>query len=470
MANLTAGQRLFSALEIDLDTVPIEYLDDYIAIEYFLTNEDEPPANKNNLEKVDRYLQVFNHLGEASAWQRAGQVLAFRLKDDDKELHEQLRIWGYYRDQIELYQRLLGKVNAQQDLVCLSGLGWVFYYLSDSVNSFSYFQQQLNLARQINNRQAEAQALNGLGALKFRQFEHLEAIACYQQQLEITREIDDQVQEGYAMQYLGFTLFDLGCAKGSNSHKQLGLNYLERALEIALRLGDRELESLSLNSMSCIYYWKGQHERAVEYLTQKLDICNKSSDRRGRYVALQNLGISYMLLKQHEKALECYQESLAIACEIGDRISESRASSCIGLFYYHGSQQYQDAISYFEKALDISRKLDIKQDIAADALNLSICHAFLKQKERSELYLGMSKSIAKELDCIETKGKVTIALASAYWNRDQIWYKLFSLFLVVKGLMMIPPWRSANGRIAMQQTRAILTKSAQDFSSSKFKK
>jgi len=49
MTNLTAGQRLFNALEIDLDTVPIEYLDDYIAIEYFLTSEDEPPDDVSNL-------------------------------------------------------------------------------------------------------------------------------------------------------------------------------------------------------------------------------------------------------------------------------------------------------------------------------------------------------------------------------------------------------------------------------------
>ncbi|TYQ28653.1 tetratricopeptide repeat protein [Pseudanabaena sp. UWO311] len=469
MANLTAGKRLFTALEIDLDTVPIEYLDDYIAIEYFLTSEDEPPADASNLEKIDPYLQVFNHLREASAWQQAGQVLSFRLEDNDRELHEKLRLWGYYRDQIELYQSLLGKVNSEQDLVCLSGLGWAFYYLSDSAKSLDYFQQQLDLARQINNRQAEAQALNGLGALKLLQFKHLEAIACYQQQLEITLEIDDQLQEGYANQYLGFTFVDLGFTNGSNSNRQTGLQYLEKSLNIAQKFGDHELECLSLNSIAYICTQRGQHERSAEYLEQTLDVCSNSSDQHGRYVALQNLGLCYMMLKNHDKALECIQEALEIAREIGDRIAEGKALASIGSFYYLVAKQYQNAIFYFEKALNILRKLDVKQDIVICAINLSICHTYIKQTKESNLCLEIAESIAKELDCIETKGIVTMALANAYWNRDRIWDKLFGLFLAAKGLMMIPPWRSANGRLALQETTSILTKSAQDLLMKAFK-
>ena len=55
-----------------------------------------------------------------------------------------------------------------------------------------------------------------------------------------------------------------------------------------------------------------------------------------------------------------------------------------------------------------------------------------------------------------------MALASAYWSRDQIWCKLFGLFLAAKSLMMVPPWQSAGGRLALQKAILTLTKSAQD--------
>ncbi|MCL1495595.1 MAG: hypothetical protein M1G31_33340, partial [Pseudanabaena sp. Salubria-1] len=47
--------------------------------------------------------------------------------------------------------------------------------------------------------------------------------------------------------------------------------------------------------------------------------------------------------------------------------------------------------------------------------------------------------------------------------------KLFGLFLAAKGLMMIPPWQSENGRLALQETISILTKSAQDLLMGVFK-
>ena len=56
------SQELFEELNINLDIVPLEELADYTAVFYFLTIEDEPPQNSTNLEKVNRYLQAFDHL------------------------------------------------------------------------------------------------------------------------------------------------------------------------------------------------------------------------------------------------------------------------------------------------------------------------------------------------------------------------------------------------------------------------
>ncbi|MEI6065457.1 MAG: hypothetical protein WCQ26_12750, partial [Pseudanabaena sp. ELA748] len=41
--NLTAGKQLYAALKIDIGVAPLDRLDKYIAIEYFLTLEDDLP-------------------------------------------------------------------------------------------------------------------------------------------------------------------------------------------------------------------------------------------------------------------------------------------------------------------------------------------------------------------------------------------------------------------------------------------
>ncbi len=463
MANSTAGQRLFNALEVDLDTVPIEYLDDYIAIEYFLTSEDEPPDDVSNLEKIDAYLQVFDHLCEASAWQQAGQILSFRLEDNGRELHEQLSRWCYYREQVKLYQVLLGKVSPEQDLICLCGLGMAFNSLSNYDKSFDYHQQQLEIAHLANNRKAEAQALHGIGIILTRWEKYVEAIAAYQQQLEIAREIGDHEEEGSALARLGWTLFRFGQNHGKTREMQAGLNHVKASLEIARSTNNPELISKFLGYLGYIYSERGQFAEAIEFHLQALNICEEAHDLGQKYSVLADLGQNYTALKEYEKALECLNESLKIARESGDRYLETSALNQLSIVYGYELQRYEDAILYCEKQLEIEKTLNIGSECAITAyVNMFNFYTFLNRVEKADIYLKIAMEIADKSDSLDTKGMVTMALANAYWNREQIWCKLYALLLVVKSLAISPPWRSTNGRIALQLTIAVLTKSAKD--------
>jgi tetratricopeptide (TPR) repeat protein len=446
--NLTAGQKLYAALEIDTRLVPLDLLDAYNAIAYFLTVEDEPPEKAKNLEKVDRYLQAFYHLCETSEWQKAGQVLSFCPMS--KELHEQLRIWGYYREQIELYQNLLGKVSAEQDLVCLNGLGRAFYNLSDFDKSCTYYQQQLKLARQVNNRQAEAQAIGGLGDIQHMKQNYSEAIASFQQQLDIAREISDRKQEGYALNSLGYALYDLGLTRNKQNYHQNGLNYLQESLRIAQELQDPEMESFCLTNVRRAYFDRGQYDQVLIFIQQQLNICDKTNDKRGKYFALEALGQCYGMLRKYDQAL-CYaKEALSIVREFGDKFYESCTLNNLGVIYCYKLHRYQEALSYFEKSLETLQKTDSQERIALIAVNIFNCHCFLKNKEQSDFYLNMAKLFMAESDSLEDKGLVTMAIANAYWGRNEFWYKAWGIVLVIKGLTMMPPWRSVNGRLAME--------------------
>ena len=351
--NLTAGQQLYAALKIDIGVAPLDRLDKYIAIEYFLTLEDDLPEDVENLKKVDRYLQTFHHLCEASELQRASQVLSFC--PISKELHEQLRIWGYYREQIELYQSLLGKVSSEQDLVCLNGLGRAFCNLSDFPQSWDYHQQQLQVARQVNNRQAEAQAIGGLGDLQRIKQNYAEAINLFQQQLDIAREIGDQQQEGYALNSLGYALYDFGVTRNKQNHYQKGLIHLHESLEIARKIADVEMESVFLSNVGRAYFERGQYNQVLIFIQQQLDIFDRTNDKRGKYSALEDLGQCYTMLRQYDQALQYAKEALSLVRELGDKFNEGRTLNSLGVTYCYKLKRYQEALPYFEKSLEKHR-------------------------------------------------------------------------------------------------------------------
>ncbi|GAX35331.1 tetratricopeptide repeat protein [Nodularia sp. NIES-3585] len=448
MSYLTKSNQLFQALEIDFEVVSLNQLDNYTAIEYFLTLEDEPPENANNLQKINRYLQVFHHLCEVAEWQKAGQVLSFCYSS--KELHEQLRIWGYYRKQIELYQQLLGKLNDEQDIICLYGLGRAFYNLSDYNQSRIYYQKLLNLAKLINNRQAEAFALGGLGNIQYINYNFDGAIASFQKQLDIANEICDDEQKGYALRNLGYVFYFLGLNQGKYNYQQKGLHYLEDALEEAYQLDNQELESLSIDHITTIYFNRGQYNKSLTYLFRQLAICQKNNDKRRQAAILENIGKCYMMLKQCDQALKYSQEALIATQDIGDKWTEAKLLNDLGVIYCYQLKQYQEALFYFEQASTILHKLNIEGHQSVCAVNISVCYSYLKNQEKSVFYINMAKSLMTELESVETKGILIMSIANSYWLRDKIWYKAWGILLAIKALMIIPPWRSANGRLAMQ--------------------
>lgn len=112
------GQLLFANWDINLDRVPIEQLDHYIAVENYLTDNDEPPPDAAPIEQVRGYLQAFYHLCEVEDWEKASAILSIRLDTPThEELHNQLGTWGYYRELVNLYNRILGKLNPIWDTI-----------------------------------------------------------------------------------------------------------------------------------------------------------------------------------------------------------------------------------------------------------------------------------------------------------------------------------------------------------------
>lgn len=112
------GKVFFAELAINLDEVSLEQLDHYIAVENYLTDDEEPSLNASNLEQVSRYLNAFHHLCEVEDWKRASKILFIRLDTPtNEELHAQLNTWGYYKKQIELYNRIVGKISPSLDTI-----------------------------------------------------------------------------------------------------------------------------------------------------------------------------------------------------------------------------------------------------------------------------------------------------------------------------------------------------------------
>ncbi|WP_148663123.1 tetratricopeptide repeat protein, partial [Scytonema hofmannii] len=199
-----AGILLFASWNINLEEVPIEQLDHYIAVENFLTEKDEPLQDAPPIKQVRGYLEAFHHLCEVEDWERGSKVLFTRLDTPSKEeLHCQLQTWGYDSELIGLYNKMLGKLSLNQEVVFSISLGRSYSALALYRQAIKYYQQGLAIAQKIGDRNREGIAIGNLGVVYRLLGDYHQAIDYQQQRLILSRANADRVGEASVMGNLG---------------------------------------------------------------------------------------------------------------------------------------------------------------------------------------------------------------------------------------------------------------------------
>ena len=230
-----------------------------------------------------------------------------------------------YQNKEELLRRrrineyLLDKVSDKRARVgILSELGNIHCLLSETCKAIDYYQQALQISREIGDRRFEGANLGNLGAAYADLSDPLKAIEHYQQALTIAREIGDRRFEGANLGNLGIVYANLGESRKAIEHYQ-------QALTIAREIGDRRFEGANLGNLGTAYAALGEPRKAIEHFEQAFKISREIGDRRGEGAALGNLGTAYANLGEPLKAVEHYQQALTIARKIGDRQGEGNA-------------------------------------------------------------------------------------------------------------------------------------------------
>ena len=211
-----------------------------------------------------------------------------------------------------LYERL-GKVYARR-----VRRGEAENLADEQERTIAAFHEAIGRYRSQQNLSAQGVALKALGNFLNSQSRYPEAIDFYQQFLDIAREIGDRSGEAISLNNLGSTYDSLG-------QYQRAIEFLQQSLEIYREIGDRNGEAISLNNLGSTYDSSGQYPRAIEFHQQSLDMTREIGDRNGEAASLNNLGSTYDSLGQYQRAIDFHQQSLEIKREIGDRNGEANS-------------------------------------------------------------------------------------------------------------------------------------------------
>jgi tetratricopeptide (TPR) repeat protein len=228
------------------------------AINYYQSIAKQQPWYTK--DDIQEYLEIFYHFYQLADYDSAFEAI---WHCDDF-----LTLRGYYANQVELYGQLVSKWSEIDDKqnwnyrASLISLGNAYYSLGQYERAIAFYQQSLDIKKEIGDIQGESISLNNLGNSYYSLGQYERAIAFYQQSLDIKKEI-----------------------------------------------GDIRGESSSLGNLGNAYYFLGQYQRAIAFYQQSLDIKKEIGDIRGEANAWFNLGLSLEKVDREQDALGAYRNA-----------------------------------------------------------------------------------------------------------------------------------------------------------------
>ncbi len=175
------------------------------AIDYYRSIAKQRPWTTK--DDVKEYLEIFDHFYQLQEYNSAFNSIW--------TCNDFLTLRGYYTDQVELYGQLVSKWEEIGDRknwnyrATLISLGNAYNSLGQYQRAIEFFQQSLEIFRDIGDRNGEGSSLNNLGNAYRSLGQYQRAIEFHQQSLEIKRDIGDIRGEANTWYNLGLSLENL---------------------------------------------------------------------------------------------------------------------------------------------------------------------------------------------------------------------------------------------------------------------
>jgi tetratricopeptide (TPR) repeat protein len=264
---------------------------------------------------------------------------------------------------------LEGKASA------LGNIGLIYKAKGDLDQALKYYQEALEIDKEISFRQGEANQLGNIGLIYKAQGDLDQALNIFQDILEIHREIGHREGEANDLGNIGNVYY----LKGDLDQ---ALKYQKEALKIDKEIGFREGEASDLGNIGVIYRAKGDLDQALKYLEEALKIHKEIGYRQGEASDLGNIGLIYQDKGDLDQALKNQKEALEIDKEMGFREGEANSLGNIGLIY-QAKGDLDQALKYMNDTLKIFEEIGMPEQIGIMKRNIERISQQMKQMKKS---------------------------------------------------------------------------------------
>ena len=228
-----------------------------------------------------------------------------------------------------------------------NNLGISYTDFGDYATSLKYYSKGIEIAKELNDKELEANFLNNLGNIYGDLGELEKSIDFYEQSFAIREEFGDERKKTISYVNIGSVYSEIG-------DNERAMSYFLKSLEIDRKYEDNEGIAIALGNIGDIYLDKGQFKKALDYYYEALE--NQKKIKKIEGICSMTNNISRVLLKQkkYKEAIELSKKNLTRAKKMGGIFEMEDATYIL----YQSFQKIGD----FENALKMHEQYTILED------------------------------------------------------------------------------------------------------------
>ncbi len=219
-----------------------------------------------------------------------------------------------------------------------------------------HFDAALALHEVLSDRPQLGALHANIANLEMEQGRIVEARASYQAALALHREVGNRTAEGIALGNLGTLQHELG-------HVAEAKAAYDAALLIHREAGNLLQEAVTLGNLGMLLSEQGAYHEAAGHYRSALQIHREAGNRRGEGVVLSLIGELHMTLGEFEASKAHLDEALRIHREVGNRRFEGGALGALGeLLVAQG--RIEPGLQTLGAAIDVLREIGDRLSVA----------------------------------------------------------------------------------------------------------
>ncbi|KAA3663745.1 MAG: tetratricopeptide repeat protein [Chloroflexi bacterium] len=266
----------------------------------------------------------------------------------------------------------------------------------------AYFVQARDLARELEDRQAEIGFHGNLGALLEWKGEFLEAGQIFDDVVTFVHEIGNKKAELQAYRHL------------INVHTKLNDNekvvaYAQKGVALAKETNDA-IANLFYEHLIAAFYRLNLVTKARRATMEALEFALTSKDRNQEINLLLGLGESYMITNELEKSLGTYQQALMVTQRLQRMTDKAYLLGRIGIILAELNRT-DEAVRHHELALELARKHDLLDLEGEQLVMLAMAFADKGDVEKARGFCETAVSIYTKANLTEQADKARNLLA-----------------------------------------------------------